>query len=47
MNVYKVKLDIEAEIEAFDENDARDYIGDIFTADEEIKSVKINSIKEK
>lgn len=47
MNTYKVKLDVEAEIQAFNEADAKDYIGEIFNVDEEIKSVKISSIKEK
>ena len=47
MNTYKVKLDVELEVEAFSENDAKDYIGDIFSVDEEIRTVKINSIKEK
>ena len=47
MNTYKVKLDVELEIEAFSENDAKDYINDIFGVDEEIKSIKVNSIKEK
>ena len=30
MNTYKVKLEVEAEVEAFNETDARDYVGDIF-----------------
>ena len=47
MHTYKVKIDVEAEIIAFDENDVKDYVNDIFGVDEEIKSVKINSIKEK
>ena len=47
MNSYKVKLEVEAEVEAFNENDATDYISDIFGTDEEIKSIKIVSIKEK
>ena len=47
MNTYKVKLNVEVEVEAFNENDAKDYVGDIFNIDDEIKSVKINSIKEK
>ena len=47
MHTYKVKIDVEAEITAFDENDVKDYVNDIFGVDEEIKSVKINSIKEK
>jgi hypothetical protein len=47
MNKYSIKLEINAEIEAFDEDDARDYVSDIFGIDEEIKSVKILNIKEK
>lgn len=47
MNNYTVKLEVTAEIEAFDEDDAKDYIGDIFGIDEEIKNVKIISVKEK
>ena len=47
MNTYKIKLDVELEVEAFSENDAKDYISDIFSVDEEIRTVKINSIKEK
>ena len=47
MNIYKVKLEVEAEIEAFDEGDALDYSNDIFGTDDEIKSIKIVSIKEK
>lgn len=47
MNTYKVKLQVEAEIQAFNEDDAVDYISDIFGTDEEVKSIKISSIKEK
>ncbi len=47
MNAYKVKIELEAEIQAFSQGDAEDYIKDIFGVDEEIKSVKIISIKEK
>ena len=47
MNSYKVKIEIDAEVQAFSEEDATDYINDIFGVDEEIKSIKINSIKEK
>jgi hypothetical protein len=47
MNRYSIKLEITAEIEAFSETDAREYISDIFGTDEEIKSVKVISIKEK
>jgi hypothetical protein len=47
MNTYKVKIQVEAEIQAFNEDDAADYINDIFGTDEEVKSIKISSIKEK
>jgi hypothetical protein len=47
MNNYKVKLEIDAEVQAFNENDAIDYVNDIFGLDEEIKNIKIVSVKEK
>jgi hypothetical protein len=47
MNTYKVKLNVEVEVEAFNEEDAREYIGDIFNIDDEIKSVNITKIQEK
>ena len=47
MNKYIIKLEISAEVEAFDENDAKEYISDIFGVDDEVKSVKIASIKTK
>ena len=47
MKNYKVKLEIEAEVEAFDQDDALDYANDIFGVDEEIKNVKVISVKEK
>ena len=47
MKTYKVKLEIDAEVQAFDENDAVDYLNDIFGIDDEVKSVKVVSIKEK
>jgi hypothetical protein len=47
MNTYKVKLNVEVEVEAFNEQDAREYIGDIFNIDDEIKSVSITKIQEK
>jgi len=46
MKSYKVKLEIEAEVEAFDEDDALDYANDIFGVDDEIKKVKVVSVKE-
>ena len=47
MKTYKVKLEIEAEVQAFDENDAVDYLNDIFGIDDEVKSVKVVNVKEK
>ena len=47
MNTYKVKLEIEAEVQAFDENDAVDYLNDIFGVDDEVRNVKVVSVKEK
>ena len=42
MNKYSIKLEVLAEVEAFSEDDAKDYISDIFNVDDEIKSVKIS-----
>lgn len=47
MNTYSVKLEVSAEVQAFSEDDATDYVNDIFGIDEEVKSVKLISIKEK
>jgi hypothetical protein len=47
MHKYIVKLVVEVEVEAFNLDDATDYIGDIFNIDDEIKKVSISSIKEK
>jgi len=47
MNNYKVKLEIDAEVQAFNEDDAIDYVNDIFGVDEEIKNIKVVSVKEK
>ena len=47
MNIYRVKLEVEVEVEAFNENDALDYSNDIFGIDDEIKSVKIVRIVKK
>lgn len=47
MHNYVVKLNVEVEVQAFDESDAKDYVGDIFNIDDEIKKVTINSIREK
>jgi hypothetical protein len=47
MKTYAVKIEILAEVEAFDQDDALDYANDIFGVDDEIKNVKVISIKEK
>lgn len=47
MKTYKVKLEIDAEVEAFDEADAVDYINDIFGVDDEVRNVKVVNVKEK
>lgn len=47
MNTYKVKLDVELEVQAFSPEDAKDYVGDIFNIDDEIKRVNITKIMEK
>lgn len=47
MNTYRVKLEVEVEVEAFDENDALDYANDIFGIDDEITNVKVVNVKEK
>ena len=47
MNTYKVKLNVELEVQAFNETDAKEYISDIFNVDDEIKSVNITKIQEK
>jgi len=47
MNKYSIKIEINAEVVAFSEDDAKEYVSDIFGIDDEIKSVKIVKIKEK
>jgi hypothetical protein len=47
MNTYVVKIEVEAHIEAFTEDDARDYISEIFGVDDEVKNVKVLNVKEK
>jgi hypothetical protein len=47
MKTYSVKLEVNAEVQAFSEEDAADYINDIFGVDDEVKSVKVISVKEK
>jgi ribulose bisphosphate carboxylase small subunit len=41
MDKYTIKLEVLAEVEAFSEADAQEYISDIFNIDDEIKKVKI------
>jgi hypothetical protein len=47
MKTYSIKLEINAEVQAFSEEDAVDYANDIFGVDDEVKSVKVISVKEK
>jgi hypothetical protein len=47
MNIYKVSLEVEVEVEAFTSEDASEYIQDIFNIDDEIKKVNIVRIREK
>ncbi len=47
MNKYTVKMAVEVEVEAFNIDDATEYISDIFNVDDEIKKVTISTIKEK
>lgn len=47
MKTYRVKLEIDAEVQAFNEEDAIEYMSDIFGVDDEVKNVKVVSVKEK
>ena len=47
MNTYKIKLEVDAEVEAFSSEDAVEYANDIFGVDDEVKKVKVVSVKEK
>lgn len=47
MNRYRIKLDVEVEVEAFNTEDASEYIYDIFNIDDEIKKVNIVKITTK
>jgi hypothetical protein len=47
MKTYSVSIEVNAEVQAFSEDDAVDYINDIFGIDDEIKNVKVVSVKEK
>lgn len=46
MNKYSIKLDVTLEVEAFNPEDAKEYLSDIFITDDEIKSIKLVTIKE-
>ena len=47
MNTYSVKIEVNAEVQAFSEDDAIDYVNDIFGIDDEVKSIKVINVKEK
>jgi hypothetical protein len=47
MNKYIVQLSVEIEVEAFNSDDALEYVQDIFSVDDEIKKVSINKISPK
>lgn len=47
MNTYTVKLNVSLEVNAFNEEDAKEYVSDIFNIDDEIKSVNIVKIQKK
>ena len=47
MNIYNIKIEIDIEIEAFNEIDAREYVSEIFGTDEEVKRVKVLTVNEK
>lgn len=47
MNTYRVKIEIDAEVEAFSAEDAVDYANDIFGVDDEVKNVKVINVREK
>lgn len=47
MNSYKIKLEVEIEVDAFNQEDAAEYVHDIFNIDDEIKSINIIRIIEK
>ncbi len=47
MKKYSIKIEVDAVVEAFSSEDAKEYITDIFGVDEEIVSVKIKKIEER
>ena len=47
MKSYRVKIEVDVEVSAFNSDDALEYVHDIFNVDDEIKKINILSIKEK
>lgn len=47
MKTYAVKVEISAEIKAFNENDAEDYLQDLFGSDDVINNFKVIDMREK
>ena len=47
MNTYSIKIEVNAEVQAFSQDDAVDYVNDIFGIDDEVKSIKVINVKEK
>jgi hypothetical protein len=47
MNKYRIKLEVEVEVDAFNPEDASEYIHDIFNIDDEIKKINILKILQK
>jgi hypothetical protein len=47
MNKYRIKLEVEVEVDAFNPEDASEYINDIFNIDDEIKKINILKISQK
>ena len=47
MKTYSIKIEVNAEVQAFSEDDAVEYINDIFGVDDEVRSIKIVNVKEK
>ncbi len=45
MDSYLVKVNVELEVQAFSEDDAKDYVRDVLGIDEEIKNIDIVKIK--
>jgi hypothetical protein len=45
MNKYVISLEVKAEVTAFDQEDAVEYIHDIFGTDDEVKTVKVIKVE--